>query len=364
MPARIIFSFFIGAFFLWKTANFSLGAELRLSQVPLEVQFDQEFTARVSYKTSVKNQKYFLRTCFYLPETTNYFGCIKNTAAEWICGPQSDKTKYFELETNNEGIWEGDIFIKADQGSGDYKLKIRRYTAAGSSEDSNEVNIKIKGNEGEFLASPSPLSDSPSPWVQKATCQIKEVKNQNGEVLSSVKIYVDGVYTHHYAPESLSFCPDCPDGNFGSHIIKLEKNGYQDWIETKDFLSGNNYEINAVMKQVETAKQGDEEKTNNQSPSNSQNNSQKTSLISAKPSAVSQVISAKAKPAGSFEQKLPILATPSAEVKGEATALAEPEDINKSIFSQFALPIGLCILGIIFLGVSFYPQIFQYIKRK
>lgn len=39
----------------------------------------------------------------------------------------------------------------------------------------------------------------------KAFYKINEVKNKNGETISNVKIYVDGVYIHHYAPEVLTF---------------------------------------------------------------------------------------------------------------------------------------------------------------
>ena len=54
---------------------------------------------------------------------------------------------------------------------------------------------------------------TPSPEPAKATYQINEVKNEKGEVLSSVKIYVDDQYVHHYAPEVLEFGDDyyCDD---------------------------------------------------------------------------------------------------------------------------------------------------------
>jgi len=93
-----------------------------------------------------------------------------------------------------------------------------------------------------------------TPATVKATYQINEVKNEKGEALSSVKIYVDDQYIHHYAPEVLEFGDDyyCDDDKkvacgFGEHVIRLEKNGYQDWEETKEIKVGDAYLVNPVM---------------------------------------------------------------------------------------------------------------------
>jgi len=102
---------------------------------------------------------------------------------------------------------------------------------------------------------PSPTKmPTPSPEPAKATYQINEVKNEKGEALSSVKIYVDDQYIHHYAPEVLEFCNSCYCDDdkkvacgFGEHVIRLEKNGYQDWEETKEIKAGDAYLVNPVM---------------------------------------------------------------------------------------------------------------------
>lgn len=109
-----------------------------------------------------------------------------------------------------------------------------------------------------ITATPTPSSTkmpTPSPGPAKATYQINEVKNEKGETLSSVKIYVDDQYIHHYAPEVLEFCNNCYCDNdkkvacgFGEHSIRLEKNGYQDWEETKVVRAGDSYPVNPVMK--------------------------------------------------------------------------------------------------------------------
>lgn len=101
---------------------------------------------------------------------------------------------------------------------------------------------------------PTPTS-ALTPAPAKAIYQINEVKNEKGETLSSVKIYVDDQYIHHYAPEVLEFCNNCYCDDdkklacgFGEHLIRLEKNGYQDWEETKAVRAGDSYSVNPVMK--------------------------------------------------------------------------------------------------------------------
>lgn len=98
---------------------------------------------------------------------------------------------------------------------------------------------------------PSPTA---IPEIQKAIYKINEVKNSDNDILSSVKIFVDGNYINHYAPEILTFCDGCrcdPDNNvnceLGNHRISLEKTNYQTWGVTKNFTSGFNEEVNPVL---------------------------------------------------------------------------------------------------------------------
>lgn len=109
-----------------------------------------------------------------------------------------------------------------------------------------------------FLPSTTPLPSLvpiltlvATPVTENGKCRIGEVKNQMGETLSSVKIYIDDVYISHYAPEEIIFCSGCKcsetDCDFGNHKIKLTKAGYLDWSENRTINSGDNLEINAVM---------------------------------------------------------------------------------------------------------------------
>lgn len=97
-------------------------------------------------------------------------------------------------------------------------------------------------------ATPTSTS-SPSPT---AVYKINEAKDGSGNILTSVKVYVDGAYIHHYAPETLTFCDGCKcdtevSCGFGSHTMTLGKSGYQNWNETKTFNLGDFYEVNPVM---------------------------------------------------------------------------------------------------------------------
>lgn len=131
---------------------------LSLTNVPEIINQNQEFKVHFRYEVLNPNQKYYLRPCFYITETNDYFGCIKNNSDQWVCGSQSDKTQYYEIQTDGQGIWEGDLDIKADDGGGEFSLKIRRYTSNGSPEDSNSEILVIDTAEN----SPSPFP-SPSP---------------------------------------------------------------------------------------------------------------------------------------------------------------------------------------------------------
>jgi len=110
-----------------------------------------------------------------------------------------------------------------------------------------------------YTSTPTPtLISTPTPTsILKATYKINEVKDKSGNVLSSVKIYVDGFYIHHYAPETLVFCDGCKcdtyvDCGFGNHIVELQKTGYLDWNEEINIKSGDNLEVNPVMEREES----------------------------------------------------------------------------------------------------------------
>ncbi len=180
-------------------------------------------------------------------EAVDYFGLTRNLTDEWFVYKSSPTTSdlatYFYSFVPLSGNWSGQLEAKIDpadsgfKGQGNYLIKLAKYiTSSPSYSNSVPVAVNI-----------SLLSPTPTPVVvSKASYKINEVKNSGGEVLSNVQIYIDDNYSHHYAPETFTFCDDC-DYNFGSHVVALKKSGYLDWSETKTLESGSSFEVNPVL---------------------------------------------------------------------------------------------------------------------
>ena len=95
---------------------------------------------------------------------------------------------------------------------------------------------------------------TPTPTENEGVFKIKTIRNEAGEELNQVKIYIDDQYIHHWAPEDLvfgsnHFCDDAKeiDCYFGEHKIILKKSGYQDWSVVEEIKAGDDYEINPVL---------------------------------------------------------------------------------------------------------------------
>ena len=198
-------------------------------------------------------------------------------------GPSS--SSYYVVEVGNRLNRNGDVIklLKADDStlvneivygdaggvcSPESGQSAGRYPDANSTIERFSSPTKGSSNDAATLAPCSTptteptVTETPAPTAaSSATLKVKEVKNEDGEILSNVKIYIDSVYTHHYAPEDFTFCEDCKcikcdnqiDLKFGSYTVKLEKGGYKDWSETKDIQSGNTVEIDAVLKKEDTS---------------------------------------------------------------------------------------------------------------
>ena len=104
-------------------------------------------------------------------------------------------------------------------------------------------------------------TNSPTPTQaedeEPATCLVKSPTDSAGDTLTNVKIYVDGIYIHHYAPEELTFGPGrfCDQENkvacdFGKHKITLEKSGFESKSIEQEFYSGTEAEISLVLEKV------------------------------------------------------------------------------------------------------------------
>jgi len=154
--------------------------------------------------------------------------------------------------------------FKEDATSGTKNLRIRiRKVGTDTNYDSPPVVIDVSTPPPSPSPSPSSnLNPSPSPSSSSKTSskngiyKINEVKDENGEGLSSVLIYVDNIYIHHYTPEILTFCDGCRCNNyvdcgFGIHTIRLEKNNFNNWSETKTINLEDYYEVNPIMQPID-----------------------------------------------------------------------------------------------------------------
>ncbi|HUV42588.1 MAG TPA: hypothetical protein VMY36_01635 [Patescibacteria group bacterium] len=267
-------------------------AKIEITDSPHEIGINEEFTVRVRL-TKISGSHY-LGIGVHKEAGQEYFGLTKNND-NWV-EMEDNNCADFPLVVVNGEIWENNLTGKIIYGEkgfdgslGEYILKIIKYTEASC------LNGKSKSySEGEtifsltdttspplspVLPTPSPSPEainSPSPILVTATFQINEVKNDEGDLLSSVKVYLDDVYLHHYAPETLTFCDGCQcdtsvSCGFGEHTIRLEKTNYKDWTETKIIKTGDFYEVNPIMSLAES----DSDTISSPSPSSSLTSSAK-----------------------------------------------------------------------------------------
>ena len=104
------------------------------------------------------------------------------------------------------------------------------------------IAIKDVYNNNTYLCAVTP-TPTPTPTPGKSTWTIADVKDTNGVILTTAQVWVDGVYTKHYAPETLTFCTGCKCDtivpcDYGLHTVTIKKSGYNDWVKTKTILEG------------------------------------------------------------------------------------------------------------------------------
>lgn len=146
-----------------------------INNAPASILENQEFQVLVNLTVGGSAGKtYYLRADFYKAGTTGYFGYTKNKDTNEWYNPKLDfdYTKLYKIQMLPDNTWSGVVEIKPDsaapgyKGSGDYYLKVRRYTSATGYEWSDPVKIAITGDSTGASPSPSATptpSSSPSP---------------------------------------------------------------------------------------------------------------------------------------------------------------------------------------------------------
>lgn len=155
----------------------------------------------------------YLQAVFALGTSTNYFGCTKNNANLFVCkGDSSDYTKYYKV--TGPGTYE--LTVKPDtrdsgyKGTGDYNLKVLRYTSSGSyasSENMEPVHI--------IATTPEPGSSAASPTQSAAATQFTSGTPTSTDVPQPLNIWLS----------EFSACPE---------------SGEKEWVEV---LNGNDAEV-------------------------------------------------------------------------------------------------------------------------
>jgi len=104
--------------------------------------------------------------------------------------------------------------------------------------------------------SPPPPSATPTPFARLI---IGQPQDESGNNLANVKVYLDDIYLHCYAPEELIFCSRCQcqtsrgrygNCDFGRHTLKLTKAGYQDWQREIEITPGENQTLTVRLTKV------------------------------------------------------------------------------------------------------------------
>jgi len=249
------------------------------TNIPSEITVNQTFDIQGEITGVQNGQFYYVKCRLGLSSSSLSEGQTYNSATgSWLSDTSSwIEMPYFQATNNSlnfsfpcrikQGVEPGNkiIFLRAC-------LKQIDGSCSGSFQSASGVNLRVLA-EVRPTSTPTPLPiPTPTPTIQVtvptstptskllptptpkpiATYKINEVKDKDGEILNSVKVYIDGVYLHHYTPEVITFCDGCwcddyISCGFGQHTIKLEKTGYDNWQEDKTINSGEIYEVNPVM---------------------------------------------------------------------------------------------------------------------
>jgi hypothetical protein len=314
--------------------------------------------------SSIPSNPSYFRVAFTKSNSSpSYFGKIKNDNGEWVTiGTLGDCTNYYYVE-NPSTLTNLTLQVKfaEEKDSGGYYLRAHRLSAGCSSSHTSEFfPVEYSG------ASPSPSpssSPSPSPVPSSAYYKINMPKDKDGLDIDRVKVYVDDVYVHHWAPENLEFCEDCICGNdedntscsFGEHNIALKKEGYLDWHDKKMIKSGDGFTVNPVMDKISGGGSGssdeDEEEEDVETPLASPTNLYEEEVLEDQP--------------GEVERELPEIKEQVLGEKAENENGDDKKEDKKKLSLSPPLIIslvgGLCLIGAAYPFIG--PVVSNFIRR-
>lgn len=168
---------------LWPQKLFA--TSFTFSGVPTSISDESPFEIQVSLAAGEnnKNKSNYLRSVFYVAESTKYFGYIQSNNGDWG-NSASQKNLLHEITLNEEGSWSGIIRSKIDiyssyyTGSGIYYFKIGRYTSeSDTSAEWSDISVPITITI-ELTPTPHPTT-KPSITPSQSAANNSEVSTQN-----------------------------------------------------------------------------------------------------------------------------------------------------------------------------------------
>lgn len=190
---KLLLAFLITLFGLILLTKPALAVTVSISEVPSSITSDPfEFKAKVEGAQSGTN---YLRVSFSEidPVTNkskfNYFGYTFN-GSDFYNG--SDHTLHYPVNIDSSGKWEGTVKGKIDvndsafKGTGNYVLKIRRYTQSGSNPiHSNEVSINVNVSSSPTPSPSSSATPTPTAYTSSIASSIFVVENVPSNISSN-----------------------------------------------------------------------------------------------------------------------------------------------------------------------------------
>ncbi len=225
---------------------------------------EQEIEVKVGVESLPSASESFFRVS--IKKGNSFVGYMRNNYGDWVkMGSLSDDkennlcTRYYKVDSDGVYTFKVKIGGDVDITNGEYVVKAHRfpynYNNSGKCGDYDASGEQVEFKVNVIFSTPSPISTpTQSSTSSFATVKISQPKDQNGgDLLGSLKIYIDDNYTGNYAPETYTFGDGktCGSNNvpcgFGTHTFKVEKTGYLPWTKTGDITAGNNYEFDPVL---------------------------------------------------------------------------------------------------------------------
>ena len=129
-------------------------------------------TVSVTLSNLEPNTQFYLKGAFYKEGSSNYFG-FTQLDNNWIKNASTYNTQY-PITTDQSGSWQGNIIVRNDPtdsgypGTGDYQLKVGRYTSDGSGPIwSNSLSIKLEAKKITATTTTTTSTVTPPPAPQE-----------------------------------------------------------------------------------------------------------------------------------------------------------------------------------------------------